>query len=175
PVFAIPLSFIAGMERAMAQAQTCNRCSRVNPSDAVYCYFDGAILGNGSGTQGGPVNIGAQAFPTPFVFPTGQKCQNFDQLALTCQNNWKAALDVLSQGYLESFPAGMGRVDLAGAAKAAARLPDRDRGLDQFLGKLPSDVVKPPVLGVEPTELNLGNIKPGEDRTIDLRLENRGM
>jgi hypothetical protein len=163
------------MERAMAQAQTCSRCSKVNPSDAVYCYFDGAILGGGNGAQGGPVNIGAQAFPTPFVFPTGQKCLNFDQLALTCQNNWKAALDVLSQGYLESFLGGMGRVDLAGAAKEAARFPDRDRGLDQFLAKLPSDVVKPPILGVEPTEINLGTVKAGEDRTIDLRLDNKGM
>jgi hypothetical protein len=165
------------MERVMAQAQaqTCTRCSRVNPGDAVYCYFDGAILGGGNGGKGGPVNIGAQAFPSPFVFPTGQKCLNFDQLALTCQNNWKAALDVLAQGYLESFLGGMGRSDLAGAAREAARFPDRDRGLDQFLGKLPSDVVKPPVLGVEPTEINLGGVKAGEDRTIELRLDNKGM
>jgi hypothetical protein len=161
------------MERAMA-AQTCSRCSRVNPVDAVYCYFDGAILGGGNG-KGGPLNIGAQPFPSHFVFPTGEKCQNFDQLALTCQKNWKAALDVLQQGYLESFLGGMGRSDLAAAAREAARFPDRDRGLDQFLAKLPTDVVKPPQLRVEPTEINLGQLKPGEDRKIELRLDNQGM
>jgi hypothetical protein len=158
-----------------ATTHVCTRCSRISPADAVYCYYDGAVL-EGYGTRGGgPVNIGAQPFPAPFVFPTGQKCLNFDQLALSCQKNWQAALDVLAQGYLEKFLGGMGRSDLAGAARDAARFPDRDRGLDQFLAKLPSDVVQPPLLGVEPTEVNLGVMKPGEDRAIDLRLENKGM
>src|SRR5437667_3706890 len=95
---------------------TCSRCQRVNPGDAVYCYFDGAILGGGNGASSGPVNVGQQKFPNQFVFPTGQTCQNFDQLALTCQQNWKAAVEVLQKGFLESFLGGMGRIDLANAA-----------------------------------------------------------
>lgn len=155
--------------------QTCSRCQRVNPGDAVYCYFDGAILGGGNGASGGPVNVGQQPFPNQFVFPTGQTCRNFDQLALTCQQNWKAAVEVLQKGFLESFLGGMGRIDLANAAKEAAKFPDQDRGLDQFLAKLPSDVLKPPKLVVEPTEVNLGQMKPGEDRKIELHLANQGM
>src|SRR5947209_19583882 len=38
-------------------AQTCHRCSRANPVDAVYCFFDGVVLDQG--TREGPVNIGA--------------------------------------------------------------------------------------------------------------------
>lgn len=154
---------------------TCSRCQRVNPVDAVYCYFDGAILGGGNGASGGPVNIGQQPFPNQFVFPTGASCRNFDQLALTCQQNWKEAVEVLQKGFLESFLGGMGRIDLAQAAKEAAKFPDQDRGLDQFLAKIPSDVLKPPKLFVEPTEVNLGQVKAGEDRKFELHLANQGM
>ncbi|GIW79955.1 MAG: hypothetical protein KatS3mg105_1762 [Gemmatales bacterium] len=156
-------------------AQVCSRCSKANPDEAAYCYYDGAVLGGNGANGGGPVNIGAQPFPSQFVFPTGQVCRNFDQLALACQQNWKAALEVLQQGYLESFLGSMGRSDLAAAAKEAARFPDRDRGLDQFLAQLPSDAVKPPKLAVEPTEINLGQLKVGEDRTLQIDLRNQGM
>jgi hypothetical protein len=155
-------------------SNTCSHCSRVSPVDAIYCYFDGAVLSAAYGERG-PVKVGTQPFPAPFVFPGGQTCRNFDQLALACQNHWKVALEVLQEGYLEKFLAGMGRSDLAGAAREAARFPDRDRGLDQFLAKLPSDAIKPPLLAVEPTEINLGQVTVGTERSFELRLENRGM
>lgn len=155
-------------------ALTCSKCSRLNPVDASYCYFDGTVLGSVS-RNGGPVQFGSQAFHSPFVFPSGLVCRNFDQLALACQENWPVALEMLQDGYLESFLGSLGRVDLARAAREAARAPDRDRGLDQFLGKLPSGVVEAPRLRVEPTEINLGLLQLGDDRRFDLTLENQGM
>jgi hypothetical protein len=155
----------------------------VNPSDAVYCYFDGSYLqtagqalngGGAAAAAAGPVRIGSQAFGKNFVFPSGVTCQTFDQLATACQKNWSEAADLLAKGAFEGFLNGMGRADLAQVARRAAKFPDRDRGLDQFLGELPTDVLKAPKLQVEPLEINLGTIKPGTDRQLELNLSNAG-
>jgi hypothetical protein len=153
-------------------ALVCAQCSRVNPPEAVYCYFDGAAL---AGRVGGPVNPGSAPFPGPFVFPNGQSCRNFDQLAMTCQHHWSAAVDLLKQGFLASFFGGLGRVDLALAAQEAAKFPDPHRGLDQLLAKLPTQVLEPPKLKAEPRDVNLGLLKIGEDRTTEIHLSNLGM
>jgi hypothetical protein len=154
--------------------QTCSKCSRANPGDAVYCYFDGFVLG-GHSRNGGPVAVGAQAFAHPFVFPGGHQCRSFDELAIACQDNWSAARDLLKEGYLENFFSGLGRVDLAMAGKEAAKFPDPDRGLDQLLEKLPTDVLAEPRLSLETQEINLGVLKIGEEREFELRMENQGM
>jgi hypothetical protein len=155
--------------------QTCSKCSRANPGDAVYCYFDGFVLGGHSRNGGGPLAVGAQAFAHPFVFPGGRQCRSFDELAIACQDNWSAARDLLKQGYLENFFGGLGRVDLAMAGKEAAKFPDPDRGLDQLLEKLPTDVLAEPRLSLETQEVNLGVLKIGEEREFQLRMENQGM
>lgn len=149
----------------------CGQCSRVNPPDAAYCYHDGAAL---AGRAGGPVNAGAAPFPNQFVFPDGLACRNFDQLAMACQQNWSSAKSLLQQGFLGSFFGGMGRVDLAMAAQEAAKFPDLDRGLDQLLGKLPSQALQAPKLEAAPSVINLGQVKIGEDRTTELHLSNLG-
>ncbi len=154
--------------------QTCSKCSRANPADAVYCYYDGLVLG-GASRNGGPIAVGAQAFANPFVFPSGKTCRSFDELALACQNDWGAARDLLKQGYLETFLGGLGRIDLVMAAKEAAKFPDGDRGLDQFLSKLPTDVLDAPKLAVETQEINLGVLTVGAGREFKLHLENKGM
>jgi hypothetical protein len=155
--------------------QTCSKCSRANPPDAVYCYYDGLVLG-GHARNGGPVAVGAQAFASPFVFPSGKACRSFNELALACQEDWSAARDLLQQGYLETFLGGLGRIDLVVAAKEAVKYPDRDRGLDQFLSKLPADVLDPPKLAAETQEVNLGVLKVGDaGRSFKLHLENKGM
>src|SRR5271154_5253686 len=103
--------------------QTCGKCSRANPAGAAYCYFDGSALAgsrNGAGAA-----VGAGLFAHPFVFPSGLACRNFDELLLACQKHWADAVGLLSQGHFETFLAGMGRNDLALAAKDAARLGDR--------------------------------------------------
>ncbi len=155
-------------------AQTCTKCSRVNPPEAAYCYFDGCVL-PGHGANGAPVSAGSKPFPSPFVFPNGKACRNFDELALACQQNWSAARDLLKQGYLETFFGSLGRSDLSLAAREAGRYPDRDRGLDQLLAKLPSHVLPAPRVRVEPMEVNLGVVPLGQDRKFDLHLENQGM
>jgi hypothetical protein len=153
---------------------TCSRCSRINPAQAVYCYFDGSLLQGLPSTQV-PTLTAARPFPAPFVFPNGRACQTFDQLALACQENWSAALELLRQGLLERFLRGLGRADLAAAAQEAARFPDRDRGLDQFLAKLPAPALKPPKLLVEPREVQLGTLPIGKNQRFELRLKNQGM
>src|SRR5438067_12283510 len=102
--------------------QTCTKCSRANPAEAVYCYHDGFVLG-GHERRGGPVAVGTQRFGSPFVFPTGRTCRSFDELVLACQEEWSTACALLRDGYLESFRKGLGRVDLTLAAREAARSP----------------------------------------------------
>ncbi len=154
-------------------SQVCRQCSRVNPADASYCYFDGAILSGHGGH--GPIQAGSAPFPSQFVFPSGQICKNFDQLALACQQNWQVALDMVKQGFLGTFFGGLGRADLAMAAMEAARFPDADRGLDQLLAKLPTNVLQSPKLKAEPTEINLGQVPVGSDRSSEIHLSNLGM
>lgn len=154
--------------------QTCTKCSRANPAEAVYCYFDGFVL-SGHGRNGGPVAVGALAFAAPFVFPGGRTCRTFDELALACHEDWPGARDLLRQGHLERFFGGLGRIDLARAAHEAAAFPDADRGLDQLLAKLPGDVLEEPKLRAHPQSVSLGVLKVGEDRRFDLHLENAGM
>jgi hypothetical protein len=155
-------------------SQVCSKCSRVNPPDAAYCYYDGAILA-GHSANGGAIRQGSAPFPSQFVFPSGQVCHNFDQLALACQQNWKAAVDLMKQGFLASFLGGLGRADLALAAQEAARFPDQDRGLDQLLSRFPTYALDHPKLKAEPTDINLGHVPMGTDRQIDLHLTNLGM
>src|SRR5262249_41873353 len=148
----------------------CRTCSRVNPPEALFCYYDGVALA--SHHQGGPVAAGAKPFPTPFVFPSGRRCNNFDELVRACDDEWGAAQDLLGQGFFESFLGGLGRADLAFAARQAAKEADHDRRLDQFLNKLPVSDREGPKLFVHPPEINLGTVA-GERRFV-VRLQNQG-
>src|SRR5437867_3668490 len=71
----------AAYRRTDSMVQTCTQCSRANPPEAVYCYFDGFVLGDHA-RRGGPVAVGSQPFAHPFVFPGGRSCRSFDELAL---------------------------------------------------------------------------------------------
>ena len=63
----------------------------------------------------------AGSFVAPFVFPSGRACWTFDELALACQDDWTAAVELLRVGALEAFMGGIGRHDLAASAREAAR------------------------------------------------------
>jgi hypothetical protein len=145
--------------------------------EARYCYFDGVLLQRDSGSppDGASINFGARAFTNPLVFATDRVCRNFDELARACHADPQAALDLLRQGYLENFLSSQGRIDLARVAREAARAPDRQRGLDDFLGKLPSAVLGAPRLRVEPATIDLGTMRVGEDRRVELTIINEGM
>jgi hypothetical protein len=153
-------------------AHVCRQCSRINPPDAAFCYWDGALLA-GRGT--GPIHAGSAPFPNQFIFPGGQACRNFDQLATTCQQHWRDAVGLLKQGFFAGFFNGIGRADLAQVAKDAAKFPDADRGLDQLLARLPTEVLQPPNVKVEPSAISLGVVPVGSDRTLDVHLNNLGM
>lgn len=152
----------------------CRNCSRINPPEAQYCYWDGAVL-DGRAPGSGPIAVGAQPFHSPFVFPSGRQCRNFDELVLACYSDWKEALDLLREGYLESFFGALGRADLGLAAKQAIRAADPDCGLDQLLNKLPCGNREPPKLFAQPSEVNLGQITRAGDRRFVLHIENQGM
>src|SRR5579875_371312 len=152
----------------------CRNCSRLNPPEARYCYWDGAVL-DGRRQARGPIAVGAQPFHSPFVFPSGRLCRNFDELLLGCYGEWKEAHELLREGYLESFFGALGRTDLALAAKQAMRAADPDLGLDQLLSKLPCSNREPPKLFVQPLEINLGQLSRQSDRHFVLHLENQGM
>jgi hypothetical protein len=151
---------------------TCSHCSRPNPSEAVFCWHDGQPLANGHAAQRAPA---LQRFPAALVMPSGRQCWTYDQLAQACQEEWAPAADLLQRGLLEQFMAKLGRMDLALAARSAAGFPDRDRGLDQFLARLPSQLLQPPKLQTSTTEINLGTIRADTDQQISLRLANGGM
>jgi hypothetical protein len=156
----------------------CKQCQRVNPREAVYCHHDGLLLSHHHGgaipSDGSASNVGTKPFTVPFVFPAGAACHNFQQLAEACHREPAAALDLLHKGHLETFLAGQGRTDLARAAHAAARAADRQRALDGFLGQLPFRLPAAR-LRVEPAVLDLGMMRVGEDRRLELTLRNEGM
>jgi hypothetical protein len=152
--------------------QTCPKCRRANPPEAQYCYEDGFALG---GRAAGPVDPGSQPFPHPFVFPDGRGCRNFNELALGCFQEWTVGVQLLHDGDLANFLAGLGRADLAKAAREAARFPDKDRALDYLLGQLPAHTLEPARLRVEPLQVNLGRLAVGKDSRWVLLLENQGM
>src|SRR5262249_11509871 len=113
-------------------------------------------------------------FLTPFVFPSGRSCGNFDELMLACEQDWDSARDMLRQGFFEGFLGALGRADLAMAARQAGKEPDHDRALDQLLTRLPGRR-EPTVLAVQPTQVSLGQVAVGQDRRFLLRVENGGM
>jgi hypothetical protein len=163
------------MESVNTMSHLCRECKRTNPSEAVFCYYDGKPLQGGTGAgDGASINYATWVFPSPFVFPSGENCRNFLQLAVACRRHPEATIEVLQQGFLESFFGSLGRIDLVMVARAAAKAPDHERGLDELLGKLPGSPLAPAQLEAEPLEKNLGMVPVGEDRQFDLLLTNKG-
>ena len=147
----------------------CPRCHRVNPPEARFCFYDGAELA-GSGTGNGRTGeMGRE-----FVFPTGQRCRTYDDLVKACSNDWQVARDILRQGGLRQFLAGLGRLDLASAADQAAAKEDPDVGLDQLLAQLPTREALGPNLDIKPRRITLGQLKVGDSRQIQLTVVNQG-
>src|SRR5437868_3411476 len=137
---------------------TCPRCTRTNPADALFCYWDGGPLGAGLGLTG----PGRNRFPMPFVFPSGRASHTFDELVFACYDDWQAALGLLRHGVLASFLAGLGRADLSNAARAAAaHAGDPDVALDSLLARFPCQSRVPPLLQAEPGQVNVGTLAVG--------------
>ncbi|MFO0964642.1 MAG: hypothetical protein U0793_03520 [Gemmataceae bacterium] len=114
-------------------------------------------------------------FPSPFVFPSGTACRNFDEFCLGVQQNWHQAVELMQKGHLERFLAGMGRLDLAQHAVDAAKYPDPDRALDQLIARIPSKILATPKLKVEPAEVRLGPLQVGVDNQVEIDVMNDGL
>jgi len=149
----------------------CPTCSKVNPSSATYCYYDGRALGH----SGQAAVVGTMPFVTPFSFSDGQSCANFNQLALACDRHWTEARDFLVQGIWHTFFSRMGRHDLASAAAQAAKESDIDVGLSYLLERLPTDALRPPTLGLVSEVEDLGSLEPGKDQKFEIVISNQGM
>src|SRR5262249_40286925 len=113
-------------------------------------------------------------FTVPFGLPSGDSCDNFNELAQALHADPTTALGVLRMGDLEAFLQAQGRSDLAGAARAVLKAADHERGLDDFLGRLPGTTLAPARLRVTPTVVELGTLKPGEAPRFELVLHNGG-
>jgi hypothetical protein len=152
----------------------CGRCSRINPAEAAYCYHDGNLLGKHPHPTA--ADLGTHIpFHAPFVFPNGRVARNFNELALGCQADWETARELLAEGKLESFLSALDRADLAQGAREAASYPDIDRGLDQFLARLPSQVLEGPKIQVNPSDISLGVVHVNDKRQFEISLANQGM
>ncbi len=143
---------------------TCPRCRRANPKEAVYCHFDGVVLRQG---MAGPAAI-------EFIFPSGRRCRNFDDLVQGCQYEWEDARELVRKGAFAKFLAGVGRMDLLQAAQEAQSHPDPDIGLHNFIESLPVAQVQGPKLDLSPRRVNLGTLVAGETKQIRLTIKNLG-
>jgi hypothetical protein len=150
--------------------QLCPRCQRANPDPAVFCHFDGYLL-----KQGAAGAAGVGTLLQEFIFPSGRRCRTFDELVQNCYYEWEEARDLLADGTFASYLAGIGRADLARAAREAQANPDRDVGLTNFLNVLPATAgVQGPKLLISPRKLVVGPVRVGESRGVTVKLTNEG-
>jgi hypothetical protein len=149
-------------------AQLCPRCHRANPAQAAFCYHDGNMLRQGVDA------VPAGQLSQEFVFPSGRRCQTYDDLVQGCYLEWEDARQLLHDGTFSGFLAGQGRADLARAAREGQALADRDIALTNFIAALPAAHVHGPKLGLEPRRLAVGPMRVGESRPIQVRILNEG-
>jgi hypothetical protein len=116
------------------------------------------------------------AVPTgiEFVFPSGRRCRNFDDLVQGCQYEWEDARTLLRNGGFVKFLAGVGRMDLVRVAQEAQTNADPDIGLHHFINSLPVAQVQGPRLDLSPRRINLGALRAGETRQLRLTVKNQG-
>jgi hypothetical protein len=149
----------------------CPRCQRANPDAASFCYYDGAEL---KPHQDGAKTPVFQRLLREFIFPSGRKCQTFDELAQGCHEEWDSAKGLLRQGVFVQYFNANGRADLAKAAQEAQAHSDPDIALLRFVGALPTLRSQAPRLDLNPRRLLLGNINPSETRQVQLTISNHG-
>ena len=123
----------------------CPRCQRANPGDAIYCWFDGAVL-NQAAALGG---LSPSQLPLEFVFPSGRRCRTYDELVEGCHADWQDARDLLHKGDFGRYLARIGRMDLVRAARKLRRGQTPDIALQNFLSSLPGSQIQG--LGPPPT------------------------
>ena len=150
---------------------TCKRCGNANPLEASFCFFDGQLLQNANN----PSLTKKPEFAIPFVFPDGRKCISFDELALTILDEWNESKNLLKDGTFAKFFQKIGRPDLSVRSEKYRVFPDADLGLDDLINCLPVSINLKPELQTEIERINLGILKPGDDRDLYIQLKNTGL
>jgi hypothetical protein len=145
---------------------TCPRCQRANPAEAVYCHHDGMALRVPEG--------GVGSLPHAFVFSSGRRCRTYDELVQGCHYEWEDARVMLRKGVFAQYMASIGRMDLVRAAKEAQGNSDPDIALHAFVSALPVAQVRGPQLELTPRRLILGTLVAGESRSVALTVSNGG-
>ncbi|MFQ3649598.1 MAG: hypothetical protein SNJ75_04645 [Gemmataceae bacterium] len=153
--------------------QSCPRCHRVHPDLAAYCHFDGTALRQADRPDNAGVRGGQ--FSQDFVFASGRRCRNFEELSQACYAEWDTARSLLSDGIFANFFAALGRVDLLKLTRECQTLRDPDIGLSQFLKGLPvTTTAATPRLGLSPRRLHLGPLRVGDQEIVLITLKNEG-
>ncbi len=145
----------------------CPRCKHINPEYAAFCHFDGVVL---QAQQ----SASAHRMPSEFVFPSGRRCQTYDDLAQGCQEEWASARDLLLRGAFAQYFHTCKRDDLVRAANDARANPNPDIALTTFLNALPGTRTQTPKLDLHPRRILLGSLAVGEVKTVPLTITNQG-
>jgi hypothetical protein len=150
----------------------CPRCQRANPSDAIYCWFDGVVLNQAAA----PGALSPSQLPLEFVFPSGRRCRTYDDLVEGCHADWEDARDLLHKGDFGRYLARIGRMDLVRAAQEALGQADPDIALQNFLSSLPGSQIQGlgPRLDLSPRRLMLGALRVGGQRQAHVTVSNKG-
>jgi hypothetical protein len=112
--------------------------------------------------------------PEEFVFPSGRRCKNFDDLVQGCQYEWEDARMMLKRGDFGPYFARIGRLDLARSAREAQDQPDSDIALHEFVASLPASVTQGPRLDLQPRRILVGPLPAGREDEIRLTVVNQG-
>ena len=145
----------------------CPRCRHVNPEYATYCCFDGVVL---QAQQ----NAAVLRLPKEFAFPSGRRCQTFDELAQGCQEEWTAARDLLMRGVFAQFFRSCNRADLVRAADDAKVQSSPDIALMTFVNALPGERTATPKVDLSPRRILVGSLLVGESKSSSLTITNTG-
>ena len=98
----------------------CPLCSRAEPGRGrCIAATTARRLGDGA-PRAARSRSGHSRFPVRSFSPPAAFCRNFDELVLACEEHWEEARDLLREGLLEGFLSGLGRPDLAFAARRGA-------------------------------------------------------
>lgn len=124
-----------------------------------------------------PVTAAAPVPSTPplpsLKFYAGEEPHTVDQLIELCERRPAEAREYLYSGHLETWLASRNSLELARRAREIAqRYRKPERGLEAWLQS--TGKVRPPDLAVNPLFLDFGVVAPGEQRTLDLHLNNSG-
>jgi hypothetical protein len=144
----------------------CPRCKRANPSEAVFCYFDGGSLVS--------QQDGAQRLGHDFLFPSGRRCKTMEEFANGCQDEWATARDFLLKDAFRQYFISLGRHDLARLAQESIQQDNPDLSLTRFLDSLPVTRTNVPKLDLQPRRFFLGRLPTGEIRELDIVFTNAG-